>query len=152
MKRLTHLKKRFNESAIEKERNWKSIQCFCTDPTATAEAELHIFQEEDKGSLLDALSDTERHHDFTSRGQFLETRRVFDFNTEQEDNHNHTDFHQLPETQPRHANAVSEVGLPKSNNPPLQEHLIPSYQSSSHSPTTSLEQCTLSFPISQSFY
>lgn len=51
----------------------------------------------------------------------METRRVLDFNTEREDNPNHTDFHQLPETLPLHANAVSEVGLPKSNNPPLQE-------------------------------
>lgn len=85
------------------------------------EAELHVFQEEDQGSLFDALTDTERHQDFTRRGQFLETRRVLDFNTEREDNPNHTDFHQLPETLPLHANAVSEVGLPKSNNPPLQE-------------------------------
>lgn len=71
--------------------------------------------------MFDALSDTERHHDFTSRGQFLETRRVLDFNTVREDNPNRTDFHQLPETLPLHANAVSEVGLPKSDNPPLQE-------------------------------
>lgn len=46
---------------------------------------------------------------------------------------------------------LNPITLHYKNLPP-QGHLIPSYQSSSHSPTTSLEQCTLSFPNSQSFY
>lgn len=124
---------------------------------ATAEAELHVFQEEDQGSLFDALSDTE---DITTLQAEVSSWRLGEYWTLIQNGRTiltirtfisylkHYLFMRMLYLKLDYLNPIT---LHYKNLPP-QEHLIPSYQSSSHSPTTSLEQCTLSFPNSQSFY